>query len=56
MQTNDFYLIEIMMWNKCLLLLDRNTWSHTKKKVSKVGNLSQGWPEGSLYNSYYTKV
>ena len=26
------------------------------KKVSKVGDLSQGWPEGSLFNSYYTKV
>ena len=23
---------------------------------SKVGNHSQGWPEGSLFNSYYTKV
>ena len=23
---------------------------------SKVGDLSQGWPEGSLFNSYYTKV
>ena len=23
---------------------------------SKVGNLSEGWPEGSLFNSYYTKV
>ena len=25
-------------------------------KVSKVGDLSRGWPEGSLFNSYYTKV
>ena len=24
--------------------------------ISKVGNLSRGWPEGSLFNSYYTKV
>ena len=24
--------------------------------VSKVGNCSQGRPEGSLFNSYYTKV
>ena len=23
--------------------------------VSKVGDLSQGWPEGSLSNSYYTE-
>ena len=25
-------------------------------KVSKIGDLSQGWPEGSLFNSYYTEV
>ena len=25
-------------------------------KYSKVGNLSQVWPKGSLFNSYYTKV
>ena len=25
-------------------------------KVSKVGDRSRGWPEGSLFNSYYTKV
>ena len=25
-------------------------------KVSKVGDHSQGRPEGSLFNSYYTKV
>ena len=24
--------------------------------IGKVGNRSQGWPEGSLFNSYYTKV
>ena len=25
-------------------------------KVSKVGNHSRGWPEGSLFNSYYTEM
>ena len=25
-------------------------------KVSKVGDRSRGWPEGSLFNSYYTEV
>ena len=25
-------------------------------KVSKVGDQSRGRPEGSLFNSYYTKV
>ena len=24
--------------------------------VSKVGNRIQGWPEGSLFQSYYTKL
>ena len=27
-----------------------------KKKKKKVGDLSRGLPEGSLYNSYYTEV
>ena len=26
------------------------------KKVSKVGDLSRGRPEGSLFNNYYTVV
>ena len=26
------------------------------KVKSKVGDRSQGWPEGSLFNSYYTNV
>ena len=26
------------------------------KKVSKFGDLSRGWSEGSLFNSYHTKV
>ena len=25
-------------------------------KVSEVGDLSRGWPEGSLFDSYYTEV
>ena len=25
-------------------------------KVGEVGNLSRGWPEGSLFNSYYTEL
>ena len=24
--------------------------------VSKVGDHSRGWPEGSLFNSYYTEM
>ena len=24
--------------------------------ISKVGDLSRGWAEGSLFNSYYTEV
>ena len=26
------------------------------KKVSKVGDHSRGWPEGTFFDSYYTKV
>ena len=26
------------------------------KTISKVSNHSRGWPEGSLFDSYYTKV
>ena len=26
------------------------------KIVSKVGDCSRGWPEGSFFDSYYTKV
>ena len=25
-------------------------------KVNKVGDVGRGWPEGSLFDSYYTKV
>ena len=28
--------------------------SKNVSKVSIVGNLSRGWPESSLFNSYYT--
>ena len=27
-----------------------------KKKKSKVGDHSQGWPEDSVFNSYYTEM
>ena len=30
-----------------------NIWNVSK---SKVGDLSRGWPKGSLSNSYYTEV
>ena len=36
-----------------LLLLYSNTWNHSKL-VSKLATLVTG--EGSLFNSYYTKV
>ena len=31
-----------------------NEWNDENQ--SKVGDLSRGWPEGSLFNSYYTEV
>ena len=48
-----------------LLVFDRNTWNYisdykigivTLNYISKVGDLSRGWPKGSLFNSYYTEV
>ena len=48
----------------CLTLKGKN-WNITqeedlipiiKSKVSKVSDHSRGWPEGSLFDSYYTKV
>ena len=33
--------------------LEQTTRPYNK---SKVGDLSRGWPEGSLFNSYYTEV
>ena len=43
-------------------MLDRNNLNHStlckllELRISKVCDLSQGWPEGSLFNSYYTEV
>ena len=40
--------------------LDKNTWyriiTHVYLKLYKVGDRSRGWPEGSLFDSFYTKV
>ena len=33
-----------------------NTLEKAVSKVSKVGDLCQGWPEGHLFNSYYSEV
>ena len=32
------------------------TWFNISFIISKVGDLNRGWPEGSLFNSYDTKV
>ena len=36
--------------------LNRYCLSSVISKSSKVGDLSPGWPKGSLFDSYYTKV
>ena len=34
-----------------------NTFNRfSSNKVSKVGDHCRGWPKGSLFDSYYTKV
>ena len=39
MQTNDYYLIEIVTWNQTILhkliVLDKNTWKYTTKFIAK---------------------
>ena len=42
---NDYYQIEIIIWIHIII---------SKKK--KVGDRSRRWTEGSLFDSYYTKV
>ena len=39
------YINEVLVKNKSLLTI-----------VSKVGDLCRGWPEGSLFDSYHTKM
>ena len=43
-------MITLMSCNETRLMEMKNNI------VSKVGDLSWGWPEGSLFNSYYTEV
>ena len=31
-------------------------YTHVSVRISKVGDLNWGWPEGSFSNSYYTEV
>ena len=42
-----------MCLNKWMILL---LYSNTGNHLSKVGDLSRGRPEGSLFNNYYTEV
>ena len=58
----DFVTIQILMnntLNKILLIKTILDYSFPWKSYmisSKVSKLSRGWPEGSLFNSYNTKV
>ena len=40
----------------CTCLIPERKLLFMCDKVSKVGDHSRGWPEGSLFNSYYTEV
>ena len=57
--------MDLALNNLQWLMRHENKQNQTKKplryqqyvtKVSKVGDRSQGRPEGSLFNSYYTEV
>ena len=43
-------------YRKALYLTKKRTRIHSIPHISKVGDHSRGWPEGSLFNSYYTNV
>ena len=48
-------LLTIFLWANKWMMLNRKTWIlYALHKV--VGDLSRGWPEGFLFNSYYIKV
>ena len=49
---DDLLLVRVMIGNMYYVIYDVNGNS----KVSKVVSLCRGRPEGSLLNSYYTKV
>ena len=46
----DSFLIFVTVQQKSIYILLINV------SKSKVGDLSRGWPEGSLFNNYYTEV
>ena len=50
---NDF-VSKLVETQNIFPLLSKVLWSCIK--VSKVGDISRGWPEDSLFDSYYTKV
>ena len=49
-------VIPLKSWPCVTSCLWQRGWVNTYKSKSKVGDLSQGWPEGSLFNSYHTEV
>ena len=36
--------------------LYNNNWNHSTVSKVKLATIVEGWPEGSLFDSYYTKV
>ena len=57
-QLHSVYISGLYVWS-IRMAFDRKTWQQVFnmfKEISKVGDLSQGWPEDSLFNSYYTEL
>ena len=42
--------------SKDIMVMKSSRYQSKSYKKRKVGNLSRGWPENSLFNSYYTEV
>ena len=51
-----FYLFIFLLYTLNLFYYCKHIFSIYYDCFSKVGNLSWRWPEGYLFNSYYTKV
>ena len=51
-----FYQENLNVHHPYIYIYSDHCYIYIYIKVSKVGDCRWGWPEGSLFNSYYTEV
>ena len=57
MDSYEFKITDLFFYDQSYLQLKyHSTENIFCLHISKVGELSWGWPEGSLFNSYYTEI